>query len=517
MSDFFKQLINQLQSIWVRLNLTQRVIILSAFVVTLTGLVTMIAWNTVNTSETGEYTTLFHNLEPEDAAQVTDVIKKMGIPYKFENAGSTLLVEKKNINEVRMEMARNGLPKQGHQGYELFDKLQLGMTDFVQNLNFQRALEGEITNTIETLEEVEKARVHIKIPKPTLFKEKKEEATASVVVKLKPGKELDARQVKGITHLVSSSVEGLVARQVAVVDIHGNLLTKGFADNALAEQADHNQALQHAVEAHLEKKVETMFEGLLGPGMVHVKVNAELDFDQVDKQIETYTPTSKVVRSQQREDGTIENSPAVGNEQKENSITNYEIDRTMAKIVNAPGTRKRITVSVAVDGRYRKGKNEERVYQARSEDELGKYEQLVKNIVGFREGSEDKVFVASMEFDRQFYLEQGEEIRELEKKEQVEYWGKIGLVLAIILFAFLFLRGLAKSIAQAMNPPVPQYAQIEIAPEEEEIPETLKRQNELLERLEIITREHPASVASLIKNWLREAPASDNQTKKKKK
>src|SRR5688572_22720439 len=175
-----------------------------------------------------------------------------------------------------MQMARLGLPQTGGQGYEIFDKLNLGMTDFVQNLNYRRALEGELSRTIESLQEVERARVHVTIPKPTLFTDKKEEATASVILKLKPGSEINDRQVRGITHLVASSVEGLRARQVSVLDIHGNMLTKGFADNPMAEQTDHNMVLQNSVERDLEHKILDIFQGLVGPNKTRVKVSAEL-------------------------------------------------------------------------------------------------------------------------------------------------------------------------------------------------------------------------------------------------
>lgn len=515
MPEFLSQFVSQLQILWSRLQTIQKVIIVASLSVTMVGMGLLITWRSLTEEDSG-YQVLFVNIEPADAAQITDVMKEKKVKYKFENDGRTLLVEQGKLAEVRMEMARNGLPKQGSQGYALFDKVQLGMTDFVQNLNYQRALEGEISTSIQTLEAVDKARVHLSIPKPSLFREKKEEPSASIVLKLRPGHEMDERQIRGITHLVASSVEGLVARQVTVVDIHGNLLTKGFADNALAEQADHNLTLQHAVETNLEKKIEDLFDGLLGPSKVRVKVNAELDFEQIEKQTETYTPTSKVVRSQQREDGTIKDSPSVGNEQTENSITNYEIDKTVARIVGAPGTRKRVTVSVAIDGKYRENKDGKSVFVPRTNEEIKKFESLVKNTVGFNEEAGDEVFVASVEFDRNFYEVEEQEIKTMERKERFEHWGKIGVMLVVLLFALLFLRSLVRSLATAMNPPVPQYADIALAPQEDEIPESMRKQNELLERIEIITRDHPASVATLIKSWIKEGQVSDNTGKKKK-
>ncbi len=510
MGDFFKQLLNQLGTIWQKLNITQRIIIVTTAVVSIVGLSTMIAWSALSPKENG-YSTLFVNMDAESMATVTESLKEMGVKYKLDNNGKTLLVPQDELYEIRMEMARQGLPKQGSGGYELFDKLQLGMTDFVQNLNFQRAVEGEITRSIQTLEEVDQARVHITIPKPTLFQEAKEEATASVVLKMKPGRYLKESQVRGITHLVANSVEGLYARQVTVLDVHGNMLTKGFADNKLAEQADHNMALKHSVEYHLEHQITDMFDALLGPGKVKTKVSADLDFEKVEKTIETYRPNSKQVRSQQRDEGNVKNNPTTGDEISEGSITNYEIDKTAQRIINAPGTRKRVTISVAVDGTYDKNENGEREYQERTPEELEKFTGIIKNAIGYRPDSEDAVYVTNVRFDREFFHQEKEEMEKLKQREMYEYWGKIGVVGIILLVGFLFLKGLAKNIAQAMNPPPPKYAGIALEPQEEEVPESVKRQNELLERVEEITKENPVNVAYLIKTWLHDTGSSDNK------
>ncbi len=511
MSEFFKQLMSQLNTIWSKLNITQKIIIMATAAISLVGVATMVTWSSLSADNDG-YATLFVNIESTDAASVTEALKEMGINYHLENGGRTLTVPQRDLYEVRMEMARQGLPSKGGQGYEIFDKLQLGMTDFVQNLNYQRALEGEISQSIETIQEVDKARVHITIPKPTLFTESQEEASASIVLKLYPGKYLKEPQIRGITHLVASSVEGLHARQVTVLDLHGNMLTKGFADNAMAEQADHNLSLQKAVETHLEKKVLDIFEGLLGPNKAHVKVSAVLNFEQVDKTIESYDPSRKVIRSQQRDDGQVKNSPVVGDEQKEGSITNYEIDKSIARIINSPGSRERVSVSVVVDGNYSTDKDGRSQYIARTDDELAKFTALVKNTIGFQP-DKDAAYVTSMQFDRRFLDDERVEMKELEKQEMYKYWGKIGLILLIILFGFVFLKGLAKNIARAMNPPVPKYAGIALEPEEEEIPESIRKQNELLERVELMAKEHPVNIAYLLKSWLHESLVSDNKKK----
>lgn len=521
MSEYLKQLIIQLRAIWDKLSGTQKVILVATSAVVLAGMITVIAWSANGSSGSGGsdsgYSTLFINLEPEDAAKVTDALKEMKVQYKLENNGRQVTVPKEMLYEARMQMARLGLPQTGGQGYEIFDKMQLGMTDFVQNLNYRRALEGELQRTIESLHEVEKARVHVTIPKPSLFTEKKEEATASVILKLRPGEEIDDRQVRGITHLVASSVEGLKARQVTVLDIHGNMLTKGFADNSLAEQTDHNMTLQNAVEKDLERKVDDIFQGLLGPNKTRVKVSAELDFDQVNKTVESYDPNTKVIRSQQRDEDASKGSPQAGAaDQKEGSITNYEFDKTVAQIVGSPGTRKRITVSVAVDGTYKlPAKDGTREYVPRSQEELDKFTALVKNAVGYQPGSKDEVFVTNLRFDNQYLLEEQEEMKKIEKKEWVEMGKKYGVLLLIVLFALWFFRGLVQNLAAAMNPPMPKYAGLNLDPEDEKIPQNVQKQKDILERVEFMTRTEPINIANLIKTWLHEEKIRDNGDKKK--
>lgn len=519
MSEYLKQLIIQLRAIWDKLNLTQKAILVSTTAVVMAGLIAIIAWSSAGGAggDNNGYSTLFVNLEPEDAAKVTDAIKEMNVPYRLENSGRSVMVPKEQLYEVRMQMARVGLPQTGGQGYEIFDKLNLGMTDFVQNLNYRRALEGELGRTIESLEEVERARVHVTIPKPSLFTEKKEEATASVILKLKPGAEINDRQVRGITHLIASSVEGLRARQVSVLDIHGNMLTKGFADNPLAEQTDHNMVLQNSVERDLEHKILDIFQGLLGPNKTRVKVSAELDFDQVQKTVESYDPNTKVIRSQQRDETGSKGSPQPGaSESKEGSITNYEFDKTVASVVSSPGARKRITVSVAVDGTYKVDKEGARNYVPRSQEDLDKFIALVKNAVGFKPGSKDEVFVTNVQFDNQFLMDELEEMKKLERKEWMEVGKKYGVLILIVLFGLWFFRGLVKNLASAMNPPMPKYAGLKLEPEDEKVPQNVQKQKDILEKVEFMTRTEPINIANLIKTWLHEEKLGNNGKGKKK-
>jgi len=512
MSEYLKQLLIQLRLIWEKLNATQKVVLVSTMAVVIGGMIALVAWPVAEGGDKSGYSVLFVNLEPGDAARVTESLKEQKVQYRLENDGRTITVARDQLYEARMEMARQGLPESGGQGYEIFDKMQLGMTDFVQNLNYRRALEGELSHTIESLSEVDKARVHVTIPKATLFTEKKEEATASVVVKLRPGKELTTAQVRGMTHLVASSVEGLKPRQVNVFDVHGTMLTAGFADNQVAEQTDHNLSMQHTVEKTLEQKVDDIFQGLLGPGKVRVKIAADLDFSQVQKTVESYDPNTKVIRSQQRDEGTVKGSPQAQLEQKEGSITNFEFDRTVAQIVGAPGSINRISVAVAVDGTYQVDpKTQERTYVPRTPEELEKFSALVKNAVGYRPGSKDEVYVTNVQFDTRYLQEVEQEMKLLEKNEWVEILKKYGVLILTLLFGLWFFRGLVQNLASAMNPPMPKYAGINLEPEEEKIPEAVQKQKDILEKVEFMTRTEPINIANLIKTWLHERKEGQNE------
>ncbi|MGL1900936.1 MAG: flagellar basal-body MS-ring/collar protein FliF [Fibrobacterales bacterium] len=509
MSDFFKQMLIQLRNIWVRFNTLQKTILASVFLITFVGLVLAIAINSINGQDDG-YVTLFANVDLQEAAAIVDHLKESDHPFKLENDGRTILVPKKVVHDVRMELARAGLPQQSGKGYEIFDKMQLGVTDFVQNLNYKRAVEAELTRSIETIKAIDQARVHIAVPKRTIFTEKMEEAEASVIIKIHPGEEITKKQVRGITHLVSSAIDNLKARKVTVLDQHGNMLTRGFADNEIAEQTDHNMELKKSVERNLETKVVSILEGVLGKNRARVKVSTTLDFDQISKKVESFDPKKKVVRSEQRDDGTRRNSPAIGDEVKEGAITNYEIDRTVAHIVNAPGSRKRITVSVAVDGTYSYDDGK-RIYVPRKEEEIDVLTRLVKNAVGFDETGHDEIFVANVQFDNSYLENELSAMKEVALADKIEKWGLRLVILAVVLMGFVFLRTVIRNVATAMNPPLPKYAGIDLEVEEDEVPEAVRRQNEMLDRMEEMTQNNPSNVAELIRTWLESGETADNE------
>jgi flagellar M-ring protein FliF len=517
MSEFFRQLLTQFRDIWQRFNAVQKAILASSMVLMFAGVIVVVSLQAVNATD-ARMATLYANMEVSAAADITAFLQENKYEYKLDNDGRTILVPKEALYEIRMSLARNGLPRDQGKGYEIFDKNQLGMTDFAQNLNYRRAVETELSRSIETFTEIERARVHVNIPKQTLFMDKKEEATASVIVKLRPGGDLQERQIRGIQHLVSSAIEGLRARQVTVLDDNGNMLTRGYADNAVAEHTDHNMELRRSAEERFKRQVLKMLDGVLGPNKATVEVSVDLDFDQISRTVESYDPTKRAVRSEQREDGTRSNiPPEAGNETKEGSITNYEVNRTVAQIISSPGTTKRLSVSVMVDGIYERDTlSGRRIYRPRPEEEIAILTQAVKNAVGYTQERNDSVYVANMQFDRSYWEEEREAMEQMGNKELWETWALRITIVLIVILAFVFLRIVAESLLRSMNPPLPPHEKISIEAETEDVPEPVRKQNELIQKLEDWTIANPDNAANLLRLWLSEGAEAQSPSSKKK-
>jgi flagellar M-ring protein FliF len=503
MSEFFKQLISQLSAIWQRLTLQQKIITSSLVIFTFLGLASLMVWSKGTPANNGMQS-VYSNLEIDDAAAVAEQLKKANIKFKVENDGRTILVEKEKIYEARMTLAKAGLPKSHGVGYELFDKTNLGMTDFVQKVNARRALEGELQRTIEGLEEVKSARVHIVVPEPTIFLDNQKDAKASVVVRMVPGRELAKEQIRGVMFLVSSSVDGLKPQNISIIDYEGKLLSNPFGGDDATMASSQNVELEQNVEKYLENKADQILSEVLGPAKAKVKVSVVMDFAKAEKTIEKYDPESRVVRSEEREDENVKNAPD-GDQTKEKSLTNYEIDKTIEHIVGDIGAIKRLTISVAVDGKYETDKAGKQTFVPRNASEIQSLEEVVKNALGYDLARGDQISVVSMQFDNEFLRkEQGE----MQKRDQLDMQMTIAKYAAIFIIAVLFiffLRYLAKTIADAMNPPLPKLEPLGVVEElPEEVPENVKRSSAILERVEMMSREEPVNIALIIRQWLSE-------------
>ena len=389
---------------------------------TLAALVILILWSTRQ-----EYDTLFTNLNPQDAGEILAQIKDQKVPFKIRDNGKAIQVPKERVHEVRMDLASAGLPKGSGVGFEIFDETKLGMTEFVQNVNYQRALQGELARTIGQIQEVEHARVHIVTPERSLFLEQEQPATASVVLKMKEGKSLTKGQVQGIVHLVSSAVSGLLPDKITIVDTAGKMLA-GFEEKSDISQATQEQmAFQNKLEHNLESRVKTMLDTALGPGKSIVRLSAEMDFRRSEKTEERFFPDNQVIRSQQLLSsdtsgpgetaagipGVLSNmTTQAGSDSgkggdkgysKKDATINYEIGKMTRHIIEPVGEISRISVAVLVDGTYKTVETEDGAKQTkyfpRSAEELAKLQSIVQRTVNFDPERGDKVEVVNIPFE----------------------------------------------------------------------------------------------------------------------
>ena len=512
MSEFFKQLIAQLAAVWSRLSTQQKVVTTSLVLFTFLGLTGLMLFANRAPSASGGMRILYSDLDVSEVAAMTDILRGGRYSYELENDGRTVKVRGRDLYEIRMALAREGLPKSRGIGYELFDKTNLGMTDFVQRLNALRALQGELQRTIEGLDEIRTARVHIVIPEKTIFLDERQSPKASVVIQPRPGVTLSKAQIRGITHLLASSVDGLEGGNISIVNQDGKLLSSPFGHDETALAGSRNLELQQNVERYLEIKAQQILNGVVGPGKSNVKIAADLDFDRVERTLESYDPESRVIRSEERSDENTKNAPD-GDHQRERSLTNFEINKQVEHVVAQVGNIRRLTVSVVVDGRYEPGEEGEERYVPRNQQFMFDMENLVKNAVGYDLARGDQISVANVQFDNDFMRHERDAMLREERRQQILEYIKYGILAVVIIMFLLFLRYFAATLAEAMNPPVPRIAALGV-PEEvpEEVPEDMRRTSEILERVEMLTREEPINIASIIKQWL----AEPSQAAKKK-
>lgn len=364
---------------------------------------------------------LFAGVETREAAEITQRLEAANIPYEVRGDGSSIFVPRSRVPEARMMLSADGLPSRGSVGYEIFDAPDaLGQTQFQQNINRLRALEGELARTIASLDGVDSARVHLVLPERQLFQHEEERATASIVIKLRRD-ELTPGQVRAIRNLVASATPGLTANRVTILDETGRLLAAASTEDG--ENADGIDARQVSAEERIRRTVTDIVEGVVGQGNARVQVTAEMDFNRIEERTQRFDPEGRVVRStssteETSSDGSTASAASAGanvpdgaggsggGSQNENASSqetiNYEISNTLRTEVTEGGRVKRLSVAVAVDGVMQPGEGENAapVYQARSPEEMQRLTQLVRSAVGFNAERGDIVEVVNTQFTR---------------------------------------------------------------------------------------------------------------------
>jgi flagellar M-ring protein FliF len=491
---------------------SRRVSLLATGLVTIAVILGLIVW-----ANQSEYRVLFSNLASDDAANIVARLKDKKIPYKISDSGDSVSIPAERVTEVRLELASTGLPQGTGVGFEIFDRKTLGATEFEQQLNYRRALQGELARTINSLDEIQQARVHLALPKDSLFVEEQKKPTASVTLKLKSGRVIRPDQIDGIAHLIASSVEGLNPADVIVVDSKGNILSRKKDDSGLGQLTASQTEYRNNLEKSMVSQIQTMLEKIVGQGKAVVRVSADLDFKVMEQTEELYDPDSPVIRSTQKQTENITPLPNAttgrGSESKSDEVINYEINRTVSKTVMPVGEIRKLSIAVLVDGKYTKDDKGEEVYQEREKDELDKIVDLVRKSVGFSAARGDQVVVTNMPFRPSAEDEfGGSPLPWTERVSEFAPYIKYVIILAVILFLFLFVLkpmiGMMADMGRRQQPEQPSDQPAE-APAGEDggkpAADQIFEENKVLTDIDVVRQMAAADAkkfADVLRNWL---------------
>src|SRR5229473_378610 len=401
--------------------------ILVAAACVIAGLAAFSHWN-----QERDFRPLYSSLSPEDAAAVLTKVREGGSEFRLAEGGASVLVPSSKVAELRLQLAAAGVPKSGRIGYELFDKANFGASDFAEQVNYHRALEGELERSVMALSEVEQARIHITFPKESVFLETRQPAKASVLVKLRPGMLLSSQNVMAICQLTASAVEGLAPEAISVVDMRGNLLNRARKASSLPDDSEPSEATldyRQKIERDLLAKVNTTLEPLLGVNGFRATASVECDFTSGEQSEETFDPNKSVMlTSQKTEDisggstpvgvpGTASNlprptgRPAIGG----NGVTrrteniSYQSSHVVRRTRLPQGALKRMSVSLLVDQQVRwegAGSKLKRIVEPPSPEKLKTIHDLVAGVIGFSAVRGDQLVVECLPFEATLYPEQ---------------------------------------------------------------------------------------------------------------
>lgn len=512
-------------------------------------------------SQQPTYKVLFSNFSDRDGGAIVAALQQMNVPYKYADGGVAILIPSEQVHDVRLKLAAQGLPKGGNVGFELMENQKLGISQFLEQVNFQRALEGELARSIQALAAVQSARVHLALPKPSVFVRDQQKPTASVLLNLHPGRSLDQPQVSAIIHLVASSVPELLASNVTVVDQNGSLVSDM---NKNAKNLDPNQLKYvQQLQMNIAKQVESIVLPIVGQNNVRAEATADVDFSQIEQAAESYKPNSppaaSTIRSQQTSEqnlangttpggvpGALSNQPptpgtapitttpaatgtpgttaatTTGNTRKD-STTNFEVDKTIRYTQQAMGGLRRLSVAVIVNYKRSVDAKGKVTITPLTAAEKQQITDLVKDAMGFSKERGDTLSVLNTPFDG---VDKPDPVpvpvpwwKDRENWEMAKEAGKIlitFMILAYLYFKILLplLRPAFRKLDEWANPPEPEEEeQEEVA---ELTPESIEEQTamqemeaklhqgyrENLQMAKNMAKEDPRIVANVVKAWV---------------
>ncbi len=498
-------------------------------------------------SQQPDYRVLFSNYSDKDGGSIVAALEKMNVPYKFSESGTAILVPAAQVHQARLKLASDGLPKGGNIGFEILENQKFGVSQFVEQVNFQRALEGELERSIQSIGAVEMARIHLAIPKASVFVRDQQKPTASVLLNLRAGRSLDAQQVGAVVHLVASSVPDLPATNVTVVDQNGNLLSdtskKMGANNLDPTQLKYVDDIQQSIA----KRVESIITPIVGAKNVRAEASAEIDFSSLEQAAETYKPNQKpedvVVRSMQSNEslssngngfaagvpGALSNQPpanatapitapagaetaagtataAVPVDSQKNVTTNYEVDKTVRYVQQAMGGIKRLNVAVVVNNMPVVDKKGKVTYRPLTTAEKQQINDLAMQAMGFNKERGDSLTVVNSSFAGE-PAEIVPEVPLWKSPETIEYAkDALRFIVGIVVLFMLYSRALKPMLNKLMtaspkqlNAPDGEDAIVNLSGVQAKLAAPAFDQN--LVAAKQMAKENPRMVANVVANW----------------
>ncbi len=525
MKNILLKLQAQFQRFWQKLSSQQKIIVSALSLVILIALLAISFY-----IGRPQYVPLFTNLNLEDATNIANKLKESKIIFQIDDSARVIRVPAKDVYNARLFLSSQGVLSAGASsiGFEIFDKTSFGMTEFSQRLNFQRALQGELERTIRQISLIEQARVHLVLPEKQLYEEKEKEPTASVVLKLKPQAKLTKAQISTILNLIKASVEGLKENNISIINTHGQLLSRALED----DEEDYNSEkmssyfeFKKKVERKIENEVSSMLETILGPNRAVVRVNVELDLIKKESTEETYSPvvdTSGIIRSQQKKTeyakssgaiagmgtgvpGTASNTEGVPNYPqaqtpasssdytKDETVTNFEINKKVAHLVSIPGEIKRLSIGVLLDGDF-------------SPEKINTIKQAVFSGIGIVPERGDKIVVENIAFDKSSQEQEKREMENLAKKEKIFLGLKTASIIFVALIVFLFLVSMLRhyQVVNRLKQEIKKTQDVAVVPSAgyQPLPASSAQEADIKQQIDSLIKEKPQKVAEAIKNWL---------------